>query len=325
MWGGKTELVELKQQLLPITFRRTMTDLPMPVQPSLCFCTTAFGAVYVKLAQLLAEDLRQFAPHAMLILLTDRPEAFQGYANVQAQRHWCRGVKSYHERRFAIGIALRIAPTVIYLDADLRICAPLPVLKLQPGLTARSAGSMRVHLRQQFEREHLTAAQRHKRQVIEAMAAKVGLNWQVDEAQFINEFLFVVQADQGRELEFLRLWGELAIYADQLGLHQHPTYAMALAALKSGFSVHQSDMPGLDFFDDRIERVRISKGQVPPDSKAEYFEQQRQIEQARGKFARRWQKAKGKGLTAYHRCRVSYMSTVCPERLLAITPPDSQP
>ena len=37
-------------------------------------------------------------------------------------------------------------------------------------------------------------------------------------------------------------------------------------------------MEGLDFFDDRIERVRISKGQSAPDAKREYFEVQSKIE-----------------------------------------------
>jgi hypothetical protein len=37
-------------------------------------------------------------------------------------------------------------------------------------------------------------------------------------------------------------------------------------------------MEGLDFFDDRIERIRISLGQSDPNAKKNYFEVQQKIE-----------------------------------------------
>lgn len=61
-------------------------------------------------------------------------------------------------------------------------------------------------------------------------------------------------------------------------MHKHPTYAMAMAAFKTGFPIYRSEMNGLDFFDDRIEKVRISQGQSIPEAKKEYFNQQYNIE-----------------------------------------------
>jgi hypothetical protein len=38
-------------------------------------------------------------------------------------------------------------------------------------------------------------------------------------------------------------------------------------------------MEGLDFFDDRIEKVRIANGQSDPTAKQKYFELQQKVEQ----------------------------------------------
>jgi hypothetical protein len=250
------------------------------INNSLCFCTAAFGEKYNQMAKLLAQDLEQFAPGCCFVIYTDRPQLFKNYPNVHAVKHSCRGVLSYQERRFAIWHALSISSTVMYLDADVRICAPVPTnLEFHPGLTARSCGNLQKHLQAQFKRNPESSQLQHKQYVIEKMAHQAGIDIDSPELKFINEFLFVIKADEGRELEFLKLWGNLAIYADTLGMHKHPTYAMAMAAMKSQFSIHHSEMKGLDFFDDRIERVRISKGQSTLEAKEQYFHQQSKIEQ----------------------------------------------
>ncbi|XQQ06357.1 MAG: hypothetical protein EDM05_56000 [Leptolyngbya sp. IPPAS B-1204] len=286
-----------------------------------CFCTAAFGDKYVRLAQLLAADLRQFAPNQPFLIPTDLPERFRNHANVIAVQHWCRGVQAYHERRFALQQALRLADAVMYLDADVRICAPVPALTFAPGLTARSCGELRKHWQEQFERPNLSAGSQRKKQIIEAMARKVDVDLYAPDVKFINEFLFVVTAQAGREQEFLRLWGELAIYADTLGLHQHPTYAMALAAVKSGFPVHHSEMVGLDFFDDRIETIRIRKGQSTPDAKAYYFREQSQIEQAPKTRVGRLLRVGSRRISlAYHRLRVRLIAALFPALLIDYQP-----
>jgi hypothetical protein len=277
---------------------------------SLCFCTSAFGEKYNLMARLLAQDLEEFAPGCCFVVYTDRPQLFQSNLNVHAVKHSCRGVLSYHERRFAIWHALSISSSVIYLDADVRICAPVPTnLDFLPGLTARSCGSLQKHLQGQFKRNPESSALQHKQHVIERMAHQVGVDIGSPELKFINEFLFVIKADEGRELEFLKLWGNLAIYADTLGMHKHPTYAMALAAMKSQFPIHHSEMDGLDFFDDRIERVRISKGQSTPEAKEQYFHQQSLIEQGNLTLMQRFARVIARrSLFLSHRARVQLTS-----------------
>ncbi|NET36303.1 MAG: hypothetical protein F6K19_30470 [Cyanothece sp. SIO1E1] len=286
---------------------------------SLCFCTSAFGESYVAMAQLLAQDLHRFASGYPFVIYTDNPQAFKSNPNVLAIKHSCRGVLPYHERRFAIWQALSIAPSVMYLDADVRICAPVPEsLNFQPGLTARSCGSLQKRLKAQFNKHPLSSQLQHKKNVIEKMAHRAGINLDFPELKFINEFLFVITAHEGRELEFLQLWGDLAIYADTLGLHKHPTYAMALAAVKSGFPIYGSKMDGLEFFDDRIEKVRIKKKQSDPTTKTEYLNQQRKIEQKdQTLFQRIMKLVTQKSSLFYNRARVQFTAAVFPSALIA--------
>jgi hypothetical protein len=292
---------------------------PKNYPESLCFCTAAFGNKYVSLAKLLASDLYQFAPNHPFVVITDKPIAFQNQPNVIAIEHWCRGVLAYHERRFAIKYALSLSSTVMYFDADVRICSPIPHnLDFNPGLTARSCGDMKKHLRQQFDKPILSQKLQRKQHIITKMAEKAGIYLDSSSVKFINEFLFVVKADDGRELDFLQLWGEFAIYADTLGLHKHPTYAMALAAVKSGLPIHHSNMDGLNFFDDRIEKIRLDKGQSSLGERSKkYFQEQAAIEQQDLNLPQRVRKlAQQKLSLAYNSTRVKLTSVISPSVLL---------
>jgi hypothetical protein len=246
-----------------------------------CFCTLAFGRTYRYLAKELAKDLEQYASGIPTIIFTDKVSDFKAHPNVLAFNHKRRGVLTYHERRFAIAKALTMANSCMYLDADIRICAPVPRnMQWLPGLTARSCTSMKKHVRERLNKADCPDSKAVK--VVETynkMAERIGLDPEDDRIRFINEFLFVITKDSGREMEFLDLWGRLAFYAELLGMHKHPTYAMGLAAVKTGFSVRHDVMEGLDFFDDRIEKVRIANGQSDPAAKQKYFEVQRKIEQ----------------------------------------------
>ncbi|WP_228014742.1 hypothetical protein [Fortiea sp. LEGE XX443] len=270
------------------------------------------------MAKLLAQDLEQFAPGYPFIIYSDRPHLFKNNLNVLAVKHSCRGVLPYHERRFAIWQALSISSSVMYLDADVRICASVPeTLDFLPGLTARSCGNLQKHIQEQFTRNPNSPKLQHKKYVLERMANQIGIDIDSPELKFINEFLFVVNAHEGRELEFLKIWGELAIYADTLGMHKHPTYAMALAAVKSKFPIHQSEMNGLDFFDDRIEKVRLSKGQSTPGAKAQYFHQQNIIEKVdHNLFQSISRLVNNKSSLLYNRTRVQLVSKMFPSVLV---------
>jgi hypothetical protein len=246
-----------------------------------CFCTLAFGNIYRALAKELVQDLEKHAPGIPVVLFTDKPRDFKAYKNVLVFNHQRRGILLFHERRFAIAKALSMANSCIYLDADVRICAPVPKdMKWLPGLTARSCTSMNKRFQKRLAEGDSPRPDVVKiLQVYKKMAEKIGIDPEDDRTIWINEFLFVVTKDSGRELEFLDHWGRLALYAELNGMHKHPAYAIGLAAVKVGFPIHYDVMEGLDFFDDRIEKVRIKNGQSDPAAKQKYFETQEKIEQ----------------------------------------------
>ncbi|BAY39245.1 hypothetical protein NIES2111_36180 [Nostoc sp. NIES-2111] len=177
---------------------------------------------------------------------------------------------------------------------------------------------MKKHLHKHFEQSYLTPERQRKKRIIESMAHKVGVDIYSSSLKFINEFLFVIKADQGRELEFLHLWGELAIYADTLGLHNNPTYAMALAAAKSGFAIYHSEMNGLNFFDNRIEKIRASKGiSTLENNGKKYFQEQEKIENKRRNLIQKvWRFLSKKMSFWYNLLRVRLMSAFVPFMLL---------
>ncbi|WP_228061991.1 hypothetical protein [Coleofasciculus sp. LEGE 07081] len=119
------------------------------------------------------------------------------------------------------------------------------------------------------------------------MAKKLGLDIKTDPIIWIYEFLFVVTRDSGKEIEFLKYWGKLALYAELHGHHKHPAYAIGLAAAKAGLPIRHDVMNGIDFFDDRVEKVRISKGQSDSNAKQMYFEAQKALENPQGSISKK--------------------------------------
>lgn len=252
----------------------------IPENQDFCFCTFAANKVYRNLAKELASDLGKYSPGTTFIIFTDNPSEFSNYSNVLVFKHKRQGVLYYHERRFAIAKALSMFNSCIYLDADVRICAPVPEdMQWLPGITARSSTTMIKHIQGLLKKTDPPRPSIIKLfEFIKKMGQKLDLDVESDQVTFINEFLFVVTKDAGKEVEFLKQWEKLALYAEVNGYHKHPAYAMGLAAAKVGFPVRHDVMEGIDFFDDRIERVRISKGQSDPKAKQVYFETQKKIE-----------------------------------------------
>lgn len=248
----------------------------------LCFCTFAGGTVYRNLVKNLIGDLTKYAPGTPFILLTDKPSDFSDVENddILIFGHKRQGVLCYHERRFAIAHALSKFNSCMYLDADVRICAPVPQnLSWLPGITARSCTSLIKHFRGRLDKTDPPRLSLVKEfNFYKDMAKKIGLDLEKDPITFVNEFLFVVTRDGGKEVEFLEQWQKLALYAELHQHHKHPAYAIGLAAAKIGFPIRHDTMEGLDFFDDRIEQVRIAKGQSDPEAKKKFFEEQKKIE-----------------------------------------------
>lgn len=251
-------------------------------QKDFCICTYVAGKTYRSLAKNLIGDLAKYAPEIPFIIYTDKPKDFENYSNVLVFGHKRQGVLYYHERRFAIQKALSMFKSCMYIDSDVRICAPIPHREWLPGITARSCSDMVKHFQERIHKTDKPSVTAMKKfELFKKMANKLDVNINKEKITWVNEFLFVVTKDSGKEEEFLQKWEKISIYAEVNGLHKHPAYAMGLAATKANFEIRHDVMEGVEFFDDRIEKIRISKGQATAEDKLEFFETQNNIENPR--------------------------------------------
>jgi hypothetical protein len=244
-----------------------------------CFCTLALGKKYRALAFLLAKDIEKYSPHTPLIVLTDRLQEFSHFPQVLAFKHQQQGVKCFHDKRFAITKALSLSNSCIFLDADMRIVASVPEnmewLKL-PGITARAC----VNMPQKFAKVSLKNADKKlikELQVVKKAAQNLNIDTEWEKIYFLHEYLFAVTKDAGKEVKFLQEWDRLANYFELNGVYAGEGNAIGLAAFKAGLQVRWSEMPGISFFNNKIELVRIQKGQSCMEEMSRYFEEHRKI------------------------------------------------
>jgi hypothetical protein len=85
----------------------------------------ALGRGYNYLAKQLASDLARFAPGTRFLVLTDHPAVFKSLDNVEAVHHRKRSVLGYNDKLCVIREALTRFSTVVFIDADTRILAPV--------------------------------------------------------------------------------------------------------------------------------------------------------------------------------------------------------
>jgi hypothetical protein len=251
-----------------------------PEKPGFCFCTIAFGHKYRALALLLAKDIEKYAPYTSFVVLTDKTQEFSEQTNVIACKHRQESVKGYHDKRFAIARALELFNACIFLDADMRILAPVPQDMpwiRQPGIAARGCEVISKKYGKVLEGS-ASARVCREFQVSQQAAQKLDLAGEHESIPFVYEYLFSVTKDGGKELDFLQQWDRLAPYFELNGVYDAEGNAIALAAVKAGLPVRWCEMEGIDFFKDKTELIRIKNGQSKMEDMAIYFEQQRMLE-----------------------------------------------
>ena len=248
-------------------------------EKNFCFCTLALGKKYSALASLLAKDIEIYSPNTSLIILTDYPEEFSKYPQVLVFKHKQQGVKCYHDKRFAIAKALSLFNSCIFIDSDMRILAPVPEdmqWLLTPGISARACMDMPKKFTKvlagtansNFVKEFAVVQNATKMLKLEA-------NWK--DINFVHEYLFSVTKDSGKEIEFLQQWDMLANYFELNGIYDGEGSAIGLAAYKAGLAVRWSEMEGISFFNNKIELVKISKGQSNKEEISKYLEEHEKI------------------------------------------------
>jgi hypothetical protein len=236
------------------------------------------GQEYSALAALLAKDIARFSPGSSFVVLTDRPDEFNYHANVLAFNHWQQSMGCYQDKVYAVREALSLFDSCMFLDADMRILAPFqPGDNWLPGITARSCCSISKHFvtqvnpTQQAQREQL---------VVEKAARKLHLELQDKQIKFVHEFLFVVTKDSGKEATFLMLWEQIGRLFELNGLYSGEGHAIGLAAAKAGLSIRHDLMGNFEFFKDKIEQVKIQKGQSDASETLAYFAARNQLAHA---------------------------------------------
>ncbi|MEH2106185.1 hypothetical protein [Nostoc sp.] len=247
-------------------------------QQEFCFCTLALGKVYRTLAGLLAKDLELYSPNTAFIILTDHPQEFSKYPRVLAFQHQQQGVKCYHDKRFAIAKALSLFNSCIFIDSDMRILAPVPEdieWLLEPGISARAC----MNMPKKFAKALGTTNKKFSREieVIKKAAQFFNLEPEWENVTFVHEYLFSVTKSTGKEIEFLETWSILAKYFELNGVYEGEGNAIGLAAYKAGLPVRWSQMSGISFFNNKIELIRIQKGQSNMDKMLTYFEEHERI------------------------------------------------
>lgn len=245
-----------------------------------CFCTLAFGKNYRNLALLLAKDLEKYSPDTPFIVLTDAPREFSRQPNILAFKHQQQSVKLYHDKRFAIAKALSLFNSCIFLDADMRILAPVPqdMQWIQaPGISARGCEIMPKKYAKVFA--GVADGKLLKQfQVTKNLAKKLNIKLDDANVNFVYEYLFAITKDGGKEIEFLNQWDTIAAYYELNGLYDGEGNAIGIAAAKAGLPVRWCAMDGIKFFKDRTELIKIQRGQSDMQDMKIYFEQQRKLE-----------------------------------------------
>lgn len=230
-------------------------------QQNFCFCTLAFGKRYCDLALLLAKDIEKYSPGVYFVVLTDKPDEFRNYSNVRAFKHQATSIKFYHDKRFVIAKSLSMFDSCIFLDADMRILAPVlhnMAWLQQPGITTRvcnlmpkqHAEAMTGNVEKKFYREY---------EVTKKAATKLNLDGEWENIIYIYEYLFAVTKDFGKENDFLKQWELIAPYFETNGVYQGEGNAIGLAAAKANLSIRGDEMQGISFIKAQTEQVRIAK------------------------------------------------------------------
>lgn len=202
-----------------------------------CFCTLALGEKYRLLAKRLAGDIEKYSPGTSLVIYTDAPEDFQIQKNVLAFPHQSQGILyCFHDRRLVIDKALSLFRVAIHIDADTAISEPVPEIDWQPGITSGKGKFKNILAHLEGKEKYLGEKIPREREAFTKLASKLSVS--LENTFWIQEALYIVARDEGREKEFVKEWGRIGRYLELRGIHRGDGNAIGLAAAKVGWTVN---------------------------------------------------------------------------------------
>lgn len=205
-------------------------------QKDFCFCTLAFGKKYRDLAKQLATDLALYSLGTTLVVCTDQPKDFQNLANVLAFKQGREGVDyCYNDKRFALKKALEHFRVAIFVDADTRITGKVPEKVWPPGMTCEGFVPILEHPPNQ--------SVPGRKQTIQRLAEK--LNLSLAQVSFVQESLFVIARDEGKEKAFIQAWGRIGRYFEIQNVKTKDGNPIGLAAAQVGWRIQDEGWPEL--------------------------------------------------------------------------------
>jgi hypothetical protein len=210
---------------------------------AVCFCTLAIHAPYRLRARRLCRDLAD----APWVVATDEPDDFVDLP-VRAVRHAAtgpmaidylqrlaatgegRGGAAYHDKRFALRVALEGFETAIFLDADSRIHGRPHIEAFSPGLAVLPVVGKSIA-------EHLETCGSWRLPAFEQLARDLmGDADALQSARWCHEAFYAVTKD-GNEERFLGAWARAADFLQSQGIHSGEGGVIGLAAAYSGWKV----------------------------------------------------------------------------------------
>ena len=252
------------------------------------------------MAKKLAEDLDAYARGIDFVIVTDRQEDFQTYANVKTYPYKQKSRVIVFDKLIALEKALELFDSAIFIDADSRIYDTLrQPLEFQPGLTALSCCGLKSEmlrrrknkmarplpakiaslpffspikiwrfLKLKYRLNDELNKIKKKAKVLQRLSNEIDVNYQ--KVKYVHEILFALtKAENKTEKSFFRFYYQISEYLQDHGFLSGQGYSMGFAAAKSGLPVTyrgNTFYPEFPYFKDRILSAKKAKGQKPDDN-----------------------------------------------------------
>ena len=200
----------------------------------LCYTTLAIGYEYNKYAQLLAKDVARLSPNIPIVILTDRPNFFHQDLHVTAVKHNIQSVGIFHDKLCCIEKCFENYDSCIFIDADCRLIGNMAMSRnWKPGLTAKTHWSLQKHIN---PKGVLSPKKELRRELVYEIAKEFEIS--LEQGKFIYEGIFTIRKDNGKEVEFLKIWKQIRDYFESNGIFDGEGVAMCLAAYKASLEIY---------------------------------------------------------------------------------------
>ncbi len=204
------------------------SKIMLNIHKDFCFCTLAFRKKYRELAKQLAADLETHSLGTMLVVCTDNPNDFQNLTNVFAFKKSREGVDyCYNDKRFALKKALELFRVTIFVDADTRITGKVPEREWMSGITCKGFISILEHPPNQ--------SLPGRKEAIHKLVKKLELP--LKQVSFVQENLFVIARDNGKEIQFIQEWGKIGRFFEVQKVKTKDGNPIGLATAKVGWNI----------------------------------------------------------------------------------------